>query len=584
MSNRNRGQSGIGLIVAVLLMGVAGCGPGAVKEEAVVADVGEREIAMREITDYITSLMIDYPTPADEYQARRHRLKTLIEDELFIIGGYARALDADIGILEMVEKEKDKFLLDELYRVEVLDKVDVSEGEIRAAYARVFDRVRLLHILVESQAVGDTVMAALRSGGDFADLAQEHSLDEASRLRGGDLGRFFGWGELPLEMETAAFDAPVDEIIGPIATPYGWHIIKVLEKKQEPKRDYETMSAGLENRIRRRKQDEQRVEHLDSLRVRYSIRFDTATVALWQAKRNAIADTAELRPDQTPIVPATDLSDDERSRALYRFGTDNIVTLGQFCENLSRRSPLDQPDPEIPESMEMFAFGNSLFDILHAEALRLGLDESETYRDRVREYQESLMADQMRQHVLVRGVSVTEDETAAFFQAHRDSLAQPAQYHVRELMVYDSAAAEDLMRQVNEGASFERLTRQRTERSGMADKGGDLGWLFPWTYPDYYNLATEMTVGQVYGPIIASGQYSLIELLGVRPPQPRELDEVRGVIFERLQKEKQTAVTARYVDSVQVHHPVQVHHDVLESGLGNVSTVADSLGRDWRQM
>jgi parvulin-like peptidyl-prolyl isomerase len=562
-------------------MGVCGCGTGSVREDAIVADVGERTVALREITDYLTGVGIDYPAASDEYVARRRRLKDLIEDELLIIGAYDRALDADIGILELVEAEKDKFILDELYRVEVIDKATVSEAEIRDAYDRAFDRIRLSHILLESEEVADSVMAALDAGGDFADLAQDFSLDESSRLRGGDMGRELKSGELPPELEEKAFAMAEGEVAGPIATAIGWHIIKVTGKSQAERHSYEDMKATLEGRLKRRKQNARRVEHLDGLKEQFDPRFDEETIALWRSKLSAIADTADLPAGQSAIVPPEQLGDDEKELVVYRWGDDRFVTLEQFCRALRTRSPYEQPDPDDPESMKMTAFSNSLFDVLHAEALRLGLDQTDIFRDRVREYQESLMAERMRTQVLVRGVRVTEEEVAALYRAKRDSFADPAQYHVRELIVYDSTQIENLMQQVQRGTSLESLARVHTKRPGMAKEGGDLGWLRPYTYPDYYKIAETMDVGEVYGPVIAADQYSIIELIDKRPPVLRELDEVKGVVFERLQADKRNELISRYFDSLQVHHPVTIHNDVLESGLGDVSTTRDSLGMEW---
>ena len=72
----------------------------------------------------------------------------------------------------------------------------------------------------------------LREGADFATLAKENSEDKASAEKGGDLG-FFGKGSMVKPFEDAAFAARVRDIVGPVQTPFGLHIIQVTARKQE---------------------------------------------------------------------------------------------------------------------------------------------------------------------------------------------------------------------------------------------------------------------------------------------------------------------------------------------------------------
>lgn len=571
------------MMIAVSALAAAGlttwgCGSDAGGEGPSVATVGDHQIPLRAVTDYVTSLGVDFQSTADEHRIRRRHLNRLIENELLVMGAYDRALDADIGILQMVETEKDKFLLDELYRSEILEKVEVPESGIRDAYEKSFLRVKLRHIVLKTRTLADSVMAKLEAGGDFADLAAEYSIDPQSRLRGGNMVHEFRWGQLPDMLQAAAFDLPVGERGGPVETEFGWHILEVLERSDVERRPYESVRTGLERRLRRAMEDDKRIEQLDRLRETTEIAYYPETMALWQSKLATIVEAGELAQGQRPIVPPEELSEEEREMVMYRIGTDYAISFGIFCRTLKSRSPFEQPNADDPEDMQYFAFGNSMYDILRSEALRLHLDESPIYAERVREYQENLMAEEMRSSVLIRGISVSEDDVVKFYEAHPDSFIERAEYHVRELMVHDSVEAEALMQEVRAGASLETLARTRTERPGLAGKAGDLGWLNKSSYPDFYQQATKMAVGEVYGPIAAVDQYSIIEVLGMRPPRELTFKEVRGSIFDRLQTERREAALRNYLDSLRAHYPVVVHEDILRTDLEDASGNIDSLG------
>jgi len=90
-------------------------------------------------------------------------------------------------------------------------------------------KVRASHILVPTKEEALKVREEIVNGKDFAQAAQEVSLCPSKR-NGGDLG-YFGKGEMVVEFEKAAFELPVGEISEPVQTQFGWHLIKVTDKK-----------------------------------------------------------------------------------------------------------------------------------------------------------------------------------------------------------------------------------------------------------------------------------------------------------------------------------------------------------------
>ena len=90
-------------------------------------------------------------------------------------------------------------------------------------------KVRASHILVKTLDEANKLLEEIQNGADFAELAVKHSLCPSGR-NGGDLG-FFGKGMMVKPFEDAAFSMEVGEVSAPVETQFGWHLVKLLDKK-----------------------------------------------------------------------------------------------------------------------------------------------------------------------------------------------------------------------------------------------------------------------------------------------------------------------------------------------------------------
>ncbi len=100
------------------------------------------------------------------------------------------------------------------------------------------EQVEASHILVEDEKTAKKVAKEIADGGDFAKLAAEYSTDTETADNGGSLG-YFGKGDMVEEFENVAFDLDINKVSDPVKTEYGYHIIKVTDKKEAKKANLE---------------------------------------------------------------------------------------------------------------------------------------------------------------------------------------------------------------------------------------------------------------------------------------------------------------------------------------------------------
>jgi peptidyl-prolyl cis-trans isomerase C len=114
--------------------------------------------------------------------------------------------------------------------------------------------VHARHILLETEDEAKAVQAELKKGADFADLAKKKSKDPGA-ADGGDLG-FFTKDQMVPEFSAVAFALEPGKVSDPVKSQFGWHIIKVEEKRNRKAPDFDQVKAQIETYVTRKAQAE----------------------------------------------------------------------------------------------------------------------------------------------------------------------------------------------------------------------------------------------------------------------------------------------------------------------------------------
>lgn len=129
-------------------------------------------------------------------------------------------------------------------------QAQVTEASLRARYQReIADQpaeaeVRARHILVQTESEARAIIASLAGGADFAATAKEKSRGPGA-AEGGDLG-FFKKEDMPEALAEAAFALQPGQVgPEPVRTQFGWHVVKVEERREQPKPSFEEAEPGL---------------------------------------------------------------------------------------------------------------------------------------------------------------------------------------------------------------------------------------------------------------------------------------------------------------------------------------------------
>ena len=230
----------------LLVAAFAGLAPlSAMADDAVVARVNGVDIKQSDLdfaSSEVGSRLGNY-TPQDR---RKVLLQYVIENELMAGAGQTDKLDQADTFPSRVKYHERRALRDAYFDV----KIDgaVTEADAKKIYDEKIGQVKpekeihARHILVTTPEEAKEVAERLKKGEDFATVAKEKSKD--ANAEGGDLG-WFGRGQMLKPFEDAAFALEVGAISEPVQTQFGWHIIKVEEKRDQALPSFDQVKAAI---------------------------------------------------------------------------------------------------------------------------------------------------------------------------------------------------------------------------------------------------------------------------------------------------------------------------------------------------
>ncbi|MEH7886292.1 peptidylprolyl isomerase [Bacillus sp. JJ1609] len=196
-----------------------------------------------------------------ELESEKQKIKvtgTEIDEELTKLqdsyGGedaFASALQQNNVSIDQVREDIEYYLLAEKM---IEPSIKITEEEMKTYFEENKDsfdqkeQVKASHILVKDEAAAKKVKEELDNGKDFAELAKKYSTDKSNAEAGGDLG-YFAKGEMAEEFEKAAFNLKIDEISEPVKTEFGYHIIKVSDKKAAKAAEFEDHKNEIKEKL-----------------------------------------------------------------------------------------------------------------------------------------------------------------------------------------------------------------------------------------------------------------------------------------------------------------------------------------------
>ncbi len=242
-------------------------------------------------------------------ERKRQFVDNYILNDLLASEGSARGYDTDPEIERQVDELRRRLVVQRVMK-DFQEPPEVTEAEVKSYYdqnRRMFSgaQIRASHILVKDEEQAKRLREELRQDPSrFEELAKTQSTDTATAARGGDLG-FFGQGRMVAPFEQAAFglEHPGD-ISDVVKTPFGYHIIKLTDRKEGNERPFEEVKERIRINLMNQRRQEETQRRLDELRAKADVKVDEAVLAATEVPGAPAAAALPIAPPTGGPAPS----------------------------------------------------------------------------------------------------------------------------------------------------------------------------------------------------------------------------------------------------------------------------------------
>jgi parvulin-like peptidyl-prolyl isomerase len=233
------------------------------ENDDVIAKIGNKKITVSDLNRVISYYDSERQKAIEKHpQLKEQVLRQMVHCIVVSERAKKEGFDKRPDVKENLEFFLNNALAYEYLQKEVAGKVTVSEDEMKTYYETNQDKfmtpeaVRARHILIradrtaseEDKKKAEDILKRIKAGEDFAKLASDLSDDPGSKPRGGDPG-FFQRGRMVKPFEEAAFALKPGEVSGIVESPFGYHIIKVEERKESALEPYDQVKENIHQKL-----------------------------------------------------------------------------------------------------------------------------------------------------------------------------------------------------------------------------------------------------------------------------------------------------------------------------------------------
>ena len=515
---------GIALVVIVW-----GCGT----REPIVARVGREPITVKDFKDaFIQRYHTEDNAKHQSYEAREKVLHDLAVDLAKYQEGDKLGVTKRPEVARELEQVARRKALDLLYEAKVINTV-ISDAAAKDFYDKSGEEVKARHILLKTSPVDslkgdsvrvktriDSIKQAINSGLSFKSAAKMFSEDVTSAADSGNLD-WFQWGRMVDEFQEAAWGAKVGQMVGPVRTSYGYHLILVEDRRPiQGRGSFEDSKQAIKSQLRQVESDKLAKtarDYVENLHKTYSLKYNDANIETFRKK---LADPNT--PKNQELGPA--FTADQKTMEVATFKGGKVTVDSLIAKIGANAHRVDWSDKQA--ALDLI---NSIVEpiFLERDAESQGYYKQAQNDPAVKQEMRHGIVGQLEMIEVTDKIHPTDADDHHYYETHLANFIQPEMRTIREIFIKsDSLKAVRVHDRAVKGENFTKLAQRFNEKESTQPDTGKIG---PFEEKRFGLIGQTAFALQKPGDISAvtptGKNFSIIQLLDIQPSRTKTFEE-----------------------------------------------------------
>jgi len=490
------------------------------------------------------------------------KINSFVENKLYSIDAEKQNYEQTDSALSVKLKGFKKNVLIQTYlNKTILDSV-ITDEYIKQIYDKTSVEVKASHILIkpenkmsseEALAKANDIYKKILNGENFTDLANEYSADKAAP--GGDLG-YFSWGKMVPAFQEKVFSMEIGEISKPLKTQFGYHIIKLVDKRTKPKQQtFEKSKKSLKKNAIQSHRQELNKRYLETVeRIKKSMDYKLNNEVLplicdeYKDKKYKGGYLQIMKQiEANPVIITTKNENFDKEWFTNKIEEYNYdFNAGKYLS-----------DPKGLSQVLEYIFTRNIF---YTNAQKMNLQDDPDFLEEYNIFKNKEIINHYKKENIKKLSKVSEKELKDYYEKNKSEYMTDEKFEVREIFVKDESLANEILTKIQMGEMFEKLSDEYTERYNKKKVKGYLGFISNKQYGKIGKIAEKLKKDEVCKtPIKHKDGFSIIKVYDKKDAELKDFDKVKHTINRKLQSKKEKEVKEKLYKKLLNKYKVKIY-------------------------
>ena len=526
-------------LIAGLLVGVVGIVSGqdlpAIKGKKVVAIVAGEPISLDEFNRDLALA---------QGANRSEVLRRLVNVRLIVQEAKRIGLDELPEIKNMVDAFSKVTLREELMERQVKD-IKVDDQEVEKVYKESVKEWKISSVMVEKENDAKKMVEEIKGGKNFEEVSKQFVMEKKAKR--GEQGEYIKVKDIDPQIVKVVSRMKVGSVSPIIPIKSGSVILRLEDVRYSE--DPEAMKQAREEALKRKK-----VQALKD--------YSDALIKKYAKVNQTILNTLNYEA-KTPGFEAL-LKD---KRAVAEIKGEDPITVGELTQHLKMQlfHGVERAiETKKLNSKKAPALDEMIFKrVFRREALRLGLEKAESYKNRVQEYETSVLFGAFVNKVIVPDIKLKEEETKSYYNKHIKEYTMPEMMKIKSLAFAKREDGESAIEKLRKGTEFQWLAANAEGRVDQSTKG-------LLAFDDKPIITKDLPEGvqkAIHGARAGDfrlyespqGYFYVFAIQDVVPSKPQPYEEAREMIAKKVFDDKVKKAVEDYADKLRAVSDVKIY-------------------------